>query len=142
MTIETKYNIGEEVWCSFGGVPIRSIIQDIILVEEMNMLKVAYSVSSTDERIFGTRFESDLFPSKDELLKSLSSMYKSIHNHNYRWVISVNTFPISAKRVSKAYWSGIRWWKHDDNLLSIAFVVYRFRLIFSFPIGRERGCCC
>ena len=71
MTIETKYNIGDEVWCSFGGVPIRSIIQDIILVDEMEMLKVVYSVSSTDERIFGTRFGSELFPTKEELLKSL-----------------------------------------------------------------------
>lgn len=69
-------------------------------------------------------------------------MYKSIHNHNYRWVISVNTFPISAKQVSKAYWNGIRWWCHDDNLLSIAFVLHRFRLILTFPIGKEIGCSC
>lgn len=69
-------------------------------------------------------------------------MYKDIHNHNYRWVISIGTFPISAKRVSKAYWNGIRWWRDDDNLLSIAFVLHRFRLILTFPIGKERGYNC
>lgn len=69
MTIETKFNIGDKVWCSFGGAPTRSIIQDIILVEEMDMLRVVYSVSSTDERIFGTRFGNELFPTKEELLE-------------------------------------------------------------------------
>lgn len=69
-------------------------------------------------------------------------MYKSLHSKNFRWCVSIEIFRLSAKKVSKAYWSGIRWWKHDDNLLSIAFVLHRFRLILTFPIGKEIGCCC
>lgn len=141
MTIETKYNIGDEVWAEFAGAPMLCKVMDITMVEDVQYVVVAYTISSIDERAFGTRFANELFPTKEELLKRCD-MYKGVYSKNYRWGVSIEIFRISAKQVSKAYWNGIRWWKHDDNLLSIALIIHRFRLLVTFPIGRERGCCC
>ena len=71
MTIETKYNIGDEVWASFGKIPILCEIKDIEVIEVDDFLRVIYSVSAREECIMGTRFSSELFPTKEELLKSL-----------------------------------------------------------------------
>ena len=71
MTIETKYNIGDEVWTKFADVPILCKIEDITKMEYKQYELIAYSVSSIDERIFATRFTNELFPTKEELLKSL-----------------------------------------------------------------------
>ena len=71
MTIETKYNIGDEVWAKFADKPMLCKVADITMVEDVQYIVVAYTVSSIDERVFGTRFASELFPAKEELLKSL-----------------------------------------------------------------------
>lgn len=71
MTIETKYNIGDEVWASFGEIPMLCKIKDIEVIEVGGFLVVVYSVSAHDESIFGSRFSGELFPTKEELLKSL-----------------------------------------------------------------------
>ena len=71
MTIETKYNIGDEVWAKFGCEAILCKIDDVLIIEDDGFLKVVYSVSDLNERMFGTRFTSELFPTKGELLKSL-----------------------------------------------------------------------
>ena len=71
MTIETKYNIGDEVWAEFADIPIQCVITDIEEIKAGEMVLVAYSVSATDGRIFGTRFSGELFPTKEELLKNL-----------------------------------------------------------------------
>ena len=71
MNIKTKYNIGDEVWTSFGEIPMLCEIKGIEVIEVEGFLKVVYSVSAQDERIFGSRFSGELFPTKEELLKSL-----------------------------------------------------------------------
>lgn len=71
MTIETRYNIGDEVWAIFSGVHMLCKIEDVALLIFHNDEVIAYSVSSINERHFGTRFTSELFPTKEELLKSL-----------------------------------------------------------------------
>ena len=71
MTIETKYNIGDEVWTKFGRETILCKIDDALIIEDDGFLKVVYSVSDLNERMFGTRFTNELFPTEQELLKSL-----------------------------------------------------------------------
>lgn len=44
----------------FGGEDILCKIDDILIVEDDDVLKVVYSVSDLDERMFGTRFTNEL----------------------------------------------------------------------------------
>lgn len=71
MTIETKYKIGDKVWTKFGGENILCKIDDILIVEDDDVLKVVYSVSDLNERMFGTRFTNELFSSKEDLIANL-----------------------------------------------------------------------
>lgn len=71
MIIETKYNIGDEVWAEFADVPMRCKVVDIMIIEEGQYIVAIYFISSIDERVFGTRKASKIFRTKDELLKSL-----------------------------------------------------------------------
>ena len=69
MTIETKYNIGDEVWFIEEGEPIK----DEILSIEINIYKDSIFVEylfANDSYPYGLN-ESYLFPTKEELLKSL-----------------------------------------------------------------------
>lgn len=68
-------------------------------------------------------------------------MYKAIMSKNWRWGVAINTFPYSAKELSKAYHTGIRFWKDSNNNATLAFVIHRFRLMFYFPWGKEIGNC-
>ena len=68
-------------------------------------------------------------------------MYKSIMSKNWRWGVAIETFSLTAKELSKVYHTGIRFWKDSRNVATLAFVIYRFRLMFYFPWGKERGCC-
>lgn len=66
MTIETKYNIGDEVW--FTTYNERPVSAKIIAI------KIVGSKNSLIEYLFldyGLRLESCIFPTKEELLKSL-----------------------------------------------------------------------
>lgn len=71
LPIETKYKIGDKVWTKFGGENILCKIDDILIVEDDEVLKVVYSVSDLNEIMFGTRFTNELFSTREELLKSL-----------------------------------------------------------------------
>lgn len=69
MTIETKYNIGDEVWVRYNMQPIKMTVTHINLYcrkRETLKKEIRYVLDnsiSVDERV--------LFPSKEELLKSL-----------------------------------------------------------------------
>ena len=64
MTIETKYNIGDEVWLmSYNNHPNRGRIVAIIIKSDLSIL---YHFL-----FFGSREEKELFRTKEELLKSL-----------------------------------------------------------------------
>ena len=60
LPIETKYKIGDKVWTKFGGEATLCKIDDILIVKDDGVLKVVYSVSDLDERMFGTRFTNEL----------------------------------------------------------------------------------
>lgn len=70
MTIETKYNIGNEVWClGFFDNPVKGEILSISTFynnkcKERNY--ISYYVHP-----YGNRQECEVFPTKEELLKSL-----------------------------------------------------------------------
>lgn len=53
-------------------------------------------------------------------------MYKAFQNKKY--YLAFNTFPKTAKKVSKVYLSGIRNWTSDD-MYNYSLVIYRFRII-------------
>lgn len=72
MTIETKYNIGDEVWFDNKGAYIKGEINEInITVEFDNCVVVQYLIGIDNEEYYWERHEYELFPSKEELLKSL-----------------------------------------------------------------------
>lgn len=66
MTIETKYNIGDEVWAIRDNRPSMYKITKVTLVCDDIDLNISYKT-----RCCKYFFESELFPTKEELLKSL-----------------------------------------------------------------------
>lgn len=71
LPIETKYKIGDKVQTKFGGEDILCKIDDVLIVEDDEVLKVVYSVSDLNERMFGTRFTNELFLTEEELMANL-----------------------------------------------------------------------
>ena len=70
MTIETKYNIGDDVWGIPNGEPTQMAIARIYVKVHKNKLGISYEFDSTEERTYRLP-ESAVFPTKEELLKSL-----------------------------------------------------------------------
>lgn len=64
MTIETKYNIGDEVWFMFLDEPFRSVIREYIGGNE-KLYRCDFFLTTCACR------EDELYPTKVELLKSL-----------------------------------------------------------------------
>ena len=64
MTIETKYNIGDEVWFMFLNEPFKSKVYAYIGGKE-KLYRCKLFLQSCARR------EDKLFPTKEELLKSL-----------------------------------------------------------------------
>lgn len=71
MTIETKYNIGEEVfWAGYDSDWHSERILGIFITD--NKIRYVLPEIKTKERIYVIYVdESELFPTKEELLKSL-----------------------------------------------------------------------
>lgn len=69
MKIETKYDIGQEVWATNFGNLIRGLVVEINISVSRNGVMLLYMV------IFGGRpiavTESSIFPTKEELLKKI-----------------------------------------------------------------------
>lgn len=72
MTIKTKYNIGDRVWCNpFGAIQQAIIVASNVYFDEFSKL-ICYTVKIIDEEERYYRLiERELFPTKEELLKSL-----------------------------------------------------------------------
>lgn len=70
MTIETKYNIGDEVWAMVVGQPKQCRIGRIDTVNLGYYFKVEYYLE-TGKNNMCVRKENAVFPTKEELLKSL-----------------------------------------------------------------------
>ncbi len=72
MTIETKYNIGDEVWVEYYMKPTKMVVESLLFVKDAEIEKIMYSVVNPDDRReFYDADESEIFPTKEELLKSL-----------------------------------------------------------------------
>ena len=72
MTIETKYNIGDEVWCFIGGIPIPVIVVGIRISYSKGYQSITYNLAEDVDEPFAISLgESVLFPTKEELLKSM-----------------------------------------------------------------------
>ena len=70
MTIETKYNIGDEVWFLSYNSPRKARICGMsIYVQNSGEIVLIYSL--TEKNLYWHKNEQDLFPTKEELLKSL-----------------------------------------------------------------------
>ena len=72
MKIETKYNIGDEVWVEWFSTPTKMIVESLLFVKDREIEKIMYSViNPADRRECYDANECELFPTKEELLKSL-----------------------------------------------------------------------
>ena len=72
MTIETKYNIGDEVWSEWLTRPTRMVVESIEFRKDEYTEDIWYFVvNPNDRRECYDANECDLFPTKEELLKSL-----------------------------------------------------------------------
>ena len=74
MTIETKYNIGDEVWLVRGGRARVGHIESACFHRFMVMgelyTRITYDISSEGQRLYHVN-EIDIFPTKEEFLKNL-----------------------------------------------------------------------
>lgn len=69
MEIKTKYNIGDEVWMHLSDEFICGRIIEVRTYTTKKQSKVFYEVFAEDESF--SMMEQWLFPTKEELLKSL-----------------------------------------------------------------------
>lgn len=71
MKIETKFNLGQEVWFASHLHHIKGIISEISINAYHNKTMIVYGVDYENYIGHSQKEESELFPSKEELLKSL-----------------------------------------------------------------------
>lgn len=71
MTIETKYNIGDEVWMTLFDKPKKFVVKGVEYVYHTIFIGCYYYIKSEDCQYEVRIPESELFPTKEELLKSL-----------------------------------------------------------------------
>jgi hypothetical protein len=72
MKIETKYDIGQEVWCMFCDELTQCTIEAIKPYINRRKSVFTYYVVPNDGSTYGFNIEEyELFPTKEELLKSL-----------------------------------------------------------------------
>jgi len=71
MIIETKYNVGDEVWvANIFKEPIKVKVFGIVIEIKDNKVLIDYHIG-LDENGCALRKEELIFPTKEELLKSL-----------------------------------------------------------------------
>lgn len=70
MKIETKYDIGQKVWCMFCGIPEEGVIVSITsrIYRKGNITDYTVEIR---KGLQVEKMESELFHTKEELLKSL-----------------------------------------------------------------------
>ncbi len=71
MTIETRYNIGDKVWVYVLDEPYEVVIQGIEYTNYKTSKHILYYVSDDVYDFCNKLCEDALFPTKEELLKSL-----------------------------------------------------------------------
>ena len=71
MKIETKYDIGQEVWFSSHLHHIKGVISEIIINAYNDKCIIVYDVEYLNYIGQSQKEEYELFPTEEELLKSL-----------------------------------------------------------------------
>ncbi len=71
MTIETKYEIGQEVWILYDNKAIRQVINCLYITVEMNGGRIRQVVNYDIMFCAGGYKEDVIFETKEDLLKSL-----------------------------------------------------------------------
>ena len=72
MTIETKYNIGDEVWVDWFAIPTKMVVYSIEFKKYALAENIGYFVvNPNDRQECCDANECELFSTKEELLKSL-----------------------------------------------------------------------
>jgi hypothetical protein len=71
MNIITKYNIGDVVWANVIGEPYNFIVKGIRFVCDRFHKRIVYTVLEEGGDTLIYLDENELFPTKEELLKSL-----------------------------------------------------------------------
>lgn len=72
MTIETKFDIGQEVWGEWFMQIVKFKVKGISIIVEGLKPSILYDLVDTqDSKNVASLPEEDLFPTKEELLKSL-----------------------------------------------------------------------
>ena len=72
MTIETKYNIGDEVWVEWFLRPTKMVVESIeFRKDEYNECIFYFVANPNDRQESYDANECELFPTKEELLNSL-----------------------------------------------------------------------
>ena len=69
MTIETKYNLGDEVWMHLGNECICGKIIELRIYVRKRGIREIYDVFADDESV--SMLGEELFSTKEDLLKSL-----------------------------------------------------------------------
>lgn len=72
MKIETKYNLGQEVWISLCEKHTLCVIEGVVYYKLINLNCIYYKlvIKNKSDCSF-IKEENELFPTKEELLKSL-----------------------------------------------------------------------
>ena len=71
MTIETKHNIGDKVWSIPNGKPVKFTIERIYVKVYKDICTISYEYYDDNEDRTYRLPEYMVFPTKEELLKSL-----------------------------------------------------------------------
>lgn len=73
MTIETKYNVGDKVWCIYCRIKQFTIVGVRVTTEDVRKFCIKRFTETVIEYLIDGEWvkESDLFPTKEELIKGL-----------------------------------------------------------------------
>ena len=71
MTIDTKYNIGDEVWVNCLGDPIPFKVKSVNIHKDRFHSFIFYDLLEDGESAFIRLQEDELFPTKEELVNHL-----------------------------------------------------------------------
>lgn len=71
MKIETKYNLGDEVWVDVLDEPCTFIVKGIRVICDKFHKRIVYTLLEEGGDIFIYLDEKEIFPTKEELLNSL-----------------------------------------------------------------------
>lgn len=86
MKIETKYNIGDLVWWKTESHNGSGIVKGAKIQIGEDDLTISYNVSLTDYNLYLPFKEQDLYPTQEEMLKSLEDNESYKIGNSIQWL--------------------------------------------------------